>query len=77
MLNEPHGGIGARVYVLHPPAADRQVSGPFTDRLNTRADALAKKTGTTVEVGGPGATFLDYDRFTSERILWLISRSRS
>lgn len=72
VLNEQNGGTATRMYVLTDKLPTDKSLGAFNDRLEQSAAGLGKMTGADVAVGGQGATFLDYDRFTSARILWLI-----
>jgi RND superfamily putative drug exporter len=73
VLNEQNGGSAARIYLITKQFPTNKTLAPFAARLNLDSQRLARQIDATVAVGGPGQTFLDYDRFTHSRILPLIA----
>ncbi len=73
VLNEQNGGDATRTYIFTRELPTNKSIAPFNERVTADAAGLSKKLDAEVAVGGPGRTFLDYDRFTSSRIVWLLA----
>jgi RND superfamily putative drug exporter len=71
VLNEQNGGTSTRAYIFTEDSPTSKEIAPFNDRLVESADKLDKAVPASVQVGGPGRTFLDYDNFTGKRI-WVL-----
>lgn len=73
VLNEANGGDATRTYIFTRELPTDKSIAPFNERVTASTEGLSKKLDAEVVVGGPGRTFLDYDRFTSQRIVWLLA----
>lgn len=71
VLNEANGGTSTRAYIFTKDSPTSKSIAPFNDRLVESAARLDKAVPASVQVGGPGRTFLDYDNFTGKRI-WVL-----
>jgi putative drug exporter of the RND superfamily len=71
-VNVERGGEAGRVMIVPEGGPNSEQNAQLREELSAAADDLARRTGTSTAVGGPGAQLTEYDEATSSRLVWLI-----